>query len=209
MNCSDPPRYRFRIAVCAILAAAALPLPALAAAPDYVLDEVVVTAQKRTENVQDVPIPITAFAGDELERLSAERIADVMDFAPNVSRSSGPTGGADGFFFIRGVGQVDNSATVDPGVGVYVDDVYLGRIQGASLDLIDVERVEVLRGPQGTLFGRNTIGGAVSVVTADPGEELASRVRLTVGTRDKLDALASLNLPLGATAGASVSVFRR
>jgi len=183
--------------------------PTDANADDAQLDEVIVTAQKRTENVQDVPISITAFSAEFLERLSAERVADIMDYAPNVSRSSGPTGGADAFFFIRGVGQVDNSATVDPGVGVYLDEVYLGRIQGASLDLLDVERVEVLRGPQGTLFGRNTIGGAVSVITADPGDEVAGRAQLTAGSRDKLDGLFSIDLPLGDTTALKVSAVRR
>jgi iron complex outermembrane receptor protein len=178
-------------------------------APTAVLDEIVVSAQKRTENVQDVPISITAFAAEYLERLSTERVADVLDFAPNVARSSGPTGGADGFFFIRGVGQVDNSATVDPGVGVYIDEVYLGRIQGASLDLLDVDRVEVLRGPQGTLFGRNTIGGAVSVITKDPDSDFNGSVKLTLGSRDKRDAVGSANLPLSETAGLRLSAFSR
>ncbi len=211
MNCNNLSTDRIRRAVRSILLTAAMPAVAVAepAARTVALEEVVVTAQKRSENVQNVPISISAFSGEYLERLSAERVADVMDYAPNVSRSSGPTGGADGFFFIRGVGQVDNSAAVDPGVGVYVDEVYLGRVQGASLDLLDVERVEVLRGPQGTLFGRNTIGGAISVVTADPGEELESKARLTVGSRDKLDALLSVNLPLGDTTGAKVSMFSR
>ncbi|MCU0757824.1 MAG: TonB-dependent receptor [Steroidobacteraceae bacterium] len=217
MTSSDPAGRSVPRVIRAILAATTTAVcagsPAIASADaaeqGMELDEVVVTAQKRTENIQDVPISITAFAGEYLERLNAERVADVMDFAPNVSRSSGPTGGADGFFFIRGVGQVDNSATVDPGVGVYVDDVYLGRIQGASLDLVDVERVEVLRGPQGTLFGRNTIGGAINVVTADPGDEFSARVRLGVGNRERRDALASINLPLGETTGANLSAFTR
>ncbi len=183
--------------------------PAAAQAPVAALDEVVVTAQKRTENVQDVPISISAFSAEYLERLQSERIGDALDFAPNVPRSSGPTGGADGFFFIRGVGQVDNSATVDPGVGVYVDEVFLGRIQGASLDLLDIDRVEVLRGPQGTLFGRNTIGGAVSVITKNPTEDLEGLVRVTLGSRDKRDVQAMLNLPLGDTTGLRASVFSR
>ncbi len=199
-----------------VLLLAAVPfalLPAAAgaepAAEKAVLDEIVVTAQKRTENVQDVPISITAFTAEYLERLQTARIADTLDFAPNVARSSGPTGGADAFFFIRGVGQVDNSATVDPGVGVYVDEVYLGRIQGGSLDLLDIDRVEVLRGPQGTLFGRNTIGGAVSVITKDPTDQFEGTLRTILGSRDRRDFSATLNFPLGETTGLRFSAFSR
>jgi iron complex outermembrane receptor protein len=173
------------------------------------LEEIIVTAQKRSENLQSVPIAITAVTARDIEQRSIQNVGEALTFAPNVSRASGPSTGDDGFFFFRGLGQVDNSANVEPGVGVYVDDVYLGRVQGASFDVIDVDRIEILRGPQGTLFGRNTIGGAVSVHTRDPGEEFAGSVRLIGGDRNRFDALLGLEVPITDKFGAMVSLYSR
>ncbi len=173
------------------------------------LDEIVVTAERREANLQDVPISITAFNAEALERTGVTAVGDVFDQAPNVGRTAGPAGGDDGGFFIRGIGQLDNSVAVDPGVGVYIDEVYIARLQASSFDLLDVERIEVLRGPQGTLFGRNTIGGAISVTTADPSDDFRAQVRLTGGSRDRFDTAASVSVPLAEGTGIRASVFSR
>jgi iron complex outermembrane receptor protein len=126
---------------------------------------IVVTARRRAETLKDVPIAVTAITGAQLAKSGAIDITDVAQSAPNVtlevSRGTNSTLSA----FIRGVGQQDPVAGFEQGVGIYLDDVYLNRPQGAVMDIYDVERIEVLRGPQGTLYGRNTIGGAVKYVT--------------------------------------------
>ncbi|MCX9148504.1 TonB-dependent receptor [Erythrobacter sp. WG] len=172
--------------------------------------EIIVTAQRRAQNIQDVPISVTAISGETLEARSARNVNDAIAFAPNVAVTTGPTGGNFGGFFIRGVGQLDNSIALDPGVGVYVDDVYIARLQASSVDLLDLERLEVLRGPQGTLFGRNTIGGAISLVTVspDPGG-FSARVRGITGSRERYDLSASLNVPLAANAAIRATGFTR
>jgi iron complex outermembrane receptor protein len=137
-------------------------------------------------------------------------VNDAIAFAPNVATTTGPTGGNFGGFFIRGVGQLDNSIALDPGVGVYVDDIYIARLQASSVDLLDLERLEVLRGPQGTLFGRNTIGGAISLVTKNPDfDDTSLRVRGIVGARNRYDLSAAINVPLAENAGVRASLFTR
>ena len=184
---------------------AAQEAPAEAQADRGGIEDVVVTARRRAEAEQDVPISITAFNADTLTDRSIKQVSDLADITPNLARTSGPTGGNDAFFFIRGIGQVDSNPAADPGVGVYIDGVYLARIQGASVDAYDLQRVEVLRGPQGTLFGRNTIGGAVSLTTADPGDTLSFRARETLGSRHRVDFFGTLDLPVSPTLGIRVS----
>lgn len=171
------------------------------------IEEVIVTAQKREENLQDVPIAISVFSAEEITALSLKDVGEALNYVPNSVQVSGPSTTEDGFFFIRGVGQVDNSTNVDPGVGVYMDEVYLGRVQGASFDVLDVQSIEVLRGPQGTLFGRNTIGGAVSVHTREPGNEFATRGSVTLGSRDLIDLYLSTDVPLSEDWLMNASVF--
>ncbi|GGI71480.1 TonB-dependent receptor [Polymorphobacter multimanifer] len=172
--------------------------------------EIIVTAQRRQQNIQEVPISVTAISADTLRARSANNVSDAVQFAPNVSVTAGPNGGDDGGFFIRGVGQLDNSIAVDPGVGVYVDDVYIARLQASSVELLDLARIEVLRGPQGTLFGRNTIGGAISLVTAQPSlEAIGVQARAIYGSRDRIDAAAAINVPLGDTVALRASASTR
>lgn len=159
-------------------------------------EEIIVTATRREERLQDVPIAVTAFNDQAISDLSASTVGDLAAFTPNLVRTSGPTGGNDAFFFIRGIGQVDSNPAADPGVGVYVDGIYFGRVQGSSIDTDDVARVEVLRGPQGTLFGRNTIGGAINITTKDPGHDLGLQGRVTLGSRNRIDAYLAADLPL-------------
>ncbi|NBC37392.1 TonB-dependent receptor [Novosphingobium sp. FSY-8] len=144
--------------------------PAMAdtAAPTASEAEIVVIARKREERLSDVPIAITAINTASLAKMGANDLSGVQGAVPNVNIVQGRGSSSSANFYIRGIGQPDALGTFDPAVGVYVDGVYLARIQGALLNLFDVERVEVLRGPQGTLYGKNTIGGAVNVVSRKP-----------------------------------------
>jgi iron complex outermembrane receptor protein len=171
---------------------------------------IIVTAERTATSIQDTPIAVTAISGEQLEATGAIVINDLAATVPNLTSTTGPQGSADANFFIRGVGQFDFIITNDPGVGLYVDGVYLGRTVGAMLDAGDVERIEVLRGPQGTLFGRNTLGGAVSVVTKQPDPGVFSGdLRATYGSRDRIDLDASVNVPIGDSAAARVYGFYR
>jgi iron complex outermembrane receptor protein len=163
------------------------------------LEEIVVTAQKRAENVQDVPIAITALNAAALESRGITNIAQVSSFSPNIQidRAS-PFAGSSSIIsaYVRGIGQNDFAFNMEPGVGLYVDGVYYARTVGAAVDLLDVERIEVLKGPQGTLFGRNTIGGAMSIITRNPGTEFAAQGDLTLGALNRHDERGSVDIPL-------------
>jgi iron complex outermembrane receptor protein len=131
-------------------------------------DEIIVSARRRDERLIDVPVAVSAFGARDIERLQAVDLSGLQGAAPNVNIVQGRGSAASANIFIRGIGQPDALQTFDPAVGIYVDGVYLSRIQGALLGLGDVERIEVLRGPQGTLYGKNTIGGAISIVSKKP-----------------------------------------
>ena len=163
-----------------------------------VLEEIVVTARKREENLQDTPVAISAFSGEALEFRGVTKIDRLADFTPNLVLRASPTnaGVTNASAYIRGVGHNDFSPGVDPGVGVYVDGVYLGRSVGALLDTVDIDRIEVLRGPQGTLFGRNTIGGAINIHTKRPDDELGGSVDVRFGTDSRLNVRGTLNVPV-------------
>ncbi len=163
------------------------------------LEEVTVTATRRSENIQDVPIAVTAITAAQLETKGINDVAKLSAIAPNVTLDAGtPFSGSDTVLsaFIRGIGQNDFAFNQDPGVGVYVDGVYLARSVGSNTTMLDVDRVEILKGPQGTLFGRNTIGGAISIVTRDPGDEFRFKGELTTGDFNRLDFRGSADLPI-------------
>jgi iron complex outermembrane receptor protein len=144
--------------------AAAGPLLAQQPAETEALEEVIVTAQFREQNLQETPLAITAITGDMLEARSQTSIYEVAAQAPNVVLAPQAQANGSGLVaFIRGVGQIDFNFALEPGVGLYVDDVYYSTLTGSLLDLLDLDRVEVLRGPQGTLAGRNSIGGAIKL----------------------------------------------
>lgn len=172
---------------------------------------VTVTAQRREQNLIDVPVSVSAFDGDLLADLGVSDLTEVAKISPNVtlevSRGTNTTLSA----FIRGVGQQDPVAGFEAGVGLYVDDVYLNRPQGAVLDVYDVERVEVLRGPQGTLYGRNTIGGAIKYVTKGLSDTPTYEVNLKAGTYNQLDGVVTTSLPVtdNFRIGAAVASFNR
>src|SRR3989338_7529175 len=154
------------------------------------LEEIVVTAQKREQNVQDVPIAITAVTGESMEVKALTQVSEVAAYAPNVYMDpTTPFGASNNILaaYIRGIGQSDFAFNLEPGVGVYVDGVYMARTIGANVDLLDVDRLEVLKGPQGTLFGRNTIGGAINVITPRPGNEFQWRGEVTTGSFNRID----------------------
>lgn len=166
---------------------------------DFQLEEIVVTAQKREQSLQDTPIAVTAVSGEDLRARGTGNISELQTFTPNLvfdttSPVSGVSSGA--VVFIRGIGQSDFQLTTDPGVGTYVDGVYLSRSVGGVLDVLELERVEVLRGPQGTLFGRNTIGGAISLVSRRPSDEFGIKGQVTYGSRDRIDARLVVDAPI-------------
>lgn len=188
---------RTRLSVAIALAAAGVASPNIAAAePSYTLEEVTVTARKRAESVQDVPIAMAAFGGDKLEDLGVSSINELQAQVPNLTAY--PARGTTSTLttYIRGVGQSDPLWGVDPGVGLYFDDVYVARPQGALLDVFDVERVEVLRGPQGTLYGKNTIGGAIKYVSKRIDHQRTGKFSLVYGDYGQQEAKGDVQLPL-------------
>ncbi len=169
---------------------------------------IVVTARRREESIQDVPLSITAISGEALAKNGTLEITEIAQEVPNltleVSRGTNTTLTA----FIRGVGQQDPVAGFEAGVGLYVDDIYLNRPQGAVLDIYDVERIEVLRGPQGTLYGRNTIGGAIKYVTAALPDETEIKVRGTYGSYNQADLIVTASTPVSDSLKVGVSGAR-
>ncbi|MCY4210061.1 MAG: TonB-dependent receptor [Gammaproteobacteria bacterium] len=163
---------------------------------DGLLEEVVVTARKREESIMDAPLSVSALSASELARFQVDDLGDIQNIVPNLSLNMGDA--ANAIIYIRGVGQRDSLSFADPGVGVYLDDVYMGRAQGSFLDVIDVERIEVLRGPQGTLYGRNTIGGAIKYVSAGPTDTPFLEGEASIGNYSEYMLKATWSGPLSA-----------
>jgi iron complex outermembrane receptor protein len=159
------------------------------------IEEIVVSARKREEALEDTPIAVTALSQNMLRDAGIERLDELQNLVPNLQIRDGITG-YDATVIIRGVGQGDTEITFDPGVGIYVDGVYLARSQGSILSLVDTESIEVLRGPQGTLFGKNTVGGAINLTTIKPAQELGAFAYLRAGTLGTVDTRVSLDIPI-------------
>jgi iron complex outermembrane recepter protein len=159
--------------------------------------DIIVTARRRTEVLLDVPIAVTAYSGEQLERQGAIDLTDIGDTTPNVTLETSRGTNTTLTAFIRGVGQQDPVAGFEQGVGLYLDDVYLNRPQGAVLDIYEVERIEVLRGPQGTLYGRNTIGGAIKYVTRRLADEPRLSIRSNLGMYRQADLIVTASTPVG------------
>ncbi len=179
-------------------------------------DVIIVSARRRDESLQDVPIAVSAFSGDQLDNFGAVDLTDIEAITPNVTLETSRGTNTTLTAFIRGVGQQDPVSGFEAGVGIYIDDVYLNRPQAALLDIYDVERIEVLRGPQGTLYGRNTIGGAVKYVTRRLSSEPFAKLRVTGGSYGQFDAVGTFNLPLSTDSamgelllGGSIAYMRR
>ncbi len=173
------------------------------------IEEVIVTARRREESLKDTPIAVTAFTAEMLAERQIQQTSDLERVTPSLQfKPAGQLSGntASSVVFIRGVGQLDPTAAVDPGVGIYLDEVYLGRAVGGTIEFGDISSVEVLRGPQGTLFGRNTIGGAILVRTREPTlGEFSGNARLRTGEDDLYEGFAAVNIPLAETMAARLS----
>jgi iron complex outermembrane recepter protein len=170
------------------------------------IEEIIVTAQFRKQNLQDTPLAITAVDAALMEKRGQTSIADIAAQAPNVILRPQPQNGGSGLIaFIRGVGQTDFNYAVDPGVGVYVDDVYIPTLSSSLLDLMDLERVEILRGPQGTLAGKNAIGGAIKLFSAKPDGSGKGWIEGTYGSYNRLDFRAMADLKIAENLFARVS----
>ena len=201
-------RFSCSLILVAFVASGSLP----AAAQENGLEEVLVTARKRQEPLQNTPLSVSVFSEDAINDRVINSVTDLGYATPNVIIDAGASASgsnAASTIFIRGVGQTDFTLSVDPGVGVYVDGVYYGQQVGTALDFLDVERVEILRGPQGTLFGRNTIGGAINILTQRPAMEFGGKLKLTTGSDKRADVSGSLNLPLAENLFSKVSLSAR
>jgi iron complex outermembrane recepter protein len=183
----------------AALASAVVSTLLSASASAQQLEEIIVTAQKREQDIQRVPIAVSAFTTETLRAKGVTDINALTNLTPNVNLdSSSPFSGDTSVLSasIRGIGQDDFAFNLDPGVGVYLDGVFLARTFGANQNLMDVDRVEILKGPQGTLFGRNTIGGAINIVTHVPGPEPSFEAQATVGEYNRTDLGFTADLPI-------------
>jgi len=159
--------------------------------------EIVVTARRRMEPIQRVPVSVVALSDKDLEARSVTNLRALQNFVPNLTLApSQNVGEAAGNIFIRGIGQEDFGVGAEPGVGFYVDGVYYGRTLGTLMNITDVARIEVLRGPQGTLFGKNTIGGAIQVISTMPKPARERRMSLILGNYDRVELRAMVNEPV-------------
>ncbi|WP_407351842.1 TonB-dependent receptor [Luteimonas sp. R10] len=169
------------------------------------LDGIVVTARRRSESLQDVPVAVSAFGEEQLKDLQANSIDGLQGAVPNLNIVQGRGSANSVNAFIRGIGQPDALQTFDPGVGLYVDDIYYSRINGALFSLFDVQQVEVLRGPQGTLYGKNSTGGAIKVTTKNPFDDAGGAVELAGGDHGRAEGRFYVSGQLSDTVAASVA----
>ncbi len=178
---------------------------------DSLFEEITVTAKKREQSIYEVPVAMSAFTGATIEKQGITDLTDIGKFVPNLNVtgfSAGHTSSVNPF--IRGIGLQDHLITTDPGVGVYVDGVYLGRQVGQNWSLANIERVEVLRGPQGTLFGRNSLGGAINIITKKPSSGEGGRVGVEIGSRGRVNTDMFSNVDLSDNVSMAVSgAFKR
>ncbi len=174
------------------------------------LEEVVVTARKREESQQDIPVAVSAFSGASLDVRGIQSVSEIGRITPNMNYQNNPVAGGSSSVatvYVRGIGQRDFLGTIDNGVGFYIDDVLVARTVGAVIDLLEIDRVEVLRGPQGTLFGRNNVGGAVNVHTRRPGSERSGYIDGQVGTDGLFRVRASVDAPINENVRSQFSVL--
>jgi iron complex outermembrane receptor protein len=197
------------VAISPVVGVLSMTMPVLAMEPNQAtttvtsgLEEIVVTARKRSEDVQKVPVSITAYTGDELKEQSVKDLYDVQDAVPGLLLQQGFDDPQSLTFMLRGRNQNDVTLSVDPAVGLYVDGLYVPRTLGMAGALVDVGRLEVLRGPQGTLYGRNTTGGAVSIYTNDPTNQFEGSADLTAGNYGAWNVIGIVNLPFTDTLAA-------
>ena len=172
------------------------------------LEEVVVTAQRRAENLQDVPIAISAFNENAIEKADIRDLTDIATRVPGLTFS--PFSPGQNIIALRGASSSDDGAGTDSSIAIFIDDVYLGRASNINPELFDLQRIEVLRGPQGTLYGKNTIGGAINIVSTRPNkEQFEGKLKLGIGNYNRRDAALLLTGPLSEQWAAKVSVTSR
>lgn len=171
------------------------------------LQDIVVTAQRRSENLQDVPIAVSAFSAQQLESRNVSDALDLVQYVPNMFGSNNTGIGSANVYYIRGIGNTESIATFDPPIGTYIDDIYISRQNANNFSLFDVERVEVLRGPQGTLFGRNTTGGAINIILAEPAKTFGGFMEASYGRFDRMALRGSVDLPVADILSFKVSGF--
>ncbi len=176
-------------------------------AEDIAIEEILVTAQKRSESLQEVPIAISVFSSDSIDQTGVQELRDLTEYIPNVTITQGSDFGAQ--INIRGVGANSRNIGFDSRVGVYLDGVYLGQGPALNQDLVDLEQIEVLRGPQGTLFGKNTVAGAVSMISTKPSQEFEGSVTANVFNYDGLELKGVVNIPMGDIVSARISYSTR
>ncbi|MBC6983812.1 TonB-dependent receptor [Caulobacter sp. 17J80-11] len=191
-----------------VLAAPAFAQDAAPSDDTSAVDEVIVTARRREETLKDVPVAVTPYSAEKLDLTGARDITDLTKTTPSMTMQPARGSNSTLIAFIRGVGQQDPLWGFEPGVGLYVDDVYIARPQGAVLDIFDIQRIEVLRGPQGTLYGRNTIGGAVKYVTDKIGPDAELKLKGAYGSYNQIDLIASGEARLSDEIGISGAVAR-
>lgn len=172
------------------------PAVGLGQAGNLALEEITVTAERRESSLQDVPVAVSAFDQTEIERRQSFNVVDIVNNVPNLVGNNNIGQGTATTVFLRGVGTTESIVTVDTAMGFYVDDVYIARQGVNNFSLYDIERVEVLRGPQGTLYGRNTSAGAIKVITREPQEEFEASGKLSAGRYDRFNFKGALNLPI-------------
>ena len=190
-----------------VLSALAIALPQAAFSQSSALEEVIVTAERRAQDAQDVPIALTIIGGSEISPSGISSISDVALKTPNLTFTQFNIGEPQ--LFLRGLGTTIDSAGADPTVSVFIDDVYVGRSAGATSDLYDLERIEVLRGPQGTLYGRNVTGGAISIVTKRPSNEFEAKLGVTVGNYGLTVLRGLVDGPIGDNLAGNLSFSKR
>ena len=163
---------------------------------DQMIEEVIVTAQRRAESVQDVPIAVSAYSDEQLRNLQVTEVLDMARLVPNLLGHNNTGLGTANLYSLRALNNTESIATFDPPVGSYVDDIFISRQNANNFALFDIDRIEVLRGPQGTLFGRNTTGGAVNVILKKPAEEFGGYVELGFGRFSQVRFRGSVDLPV-------------
>jgi len=171
------------------------------------LEEIVVTAQRRSQDITDVPMAVSAFTPETLEDLQIKTAVDLVDLIPNLQGGNNTALGSATMYYLRGQGQDESFPTFDPAVGTYVDEVFVSRQNANNFSFFDVERIEILRGPQGTLFGKNNTGGAVNIIMAKPTEEFGASIEAGFGRFDRRSLRGSVNLPISTEASALLSAF--
>lgn len=201
------PRLWATSAIALVVAATGAPTTAQEADDDGRLEEIVVTAQRRNESLQDVPIAVSAFTDKEMMARQITETLDIVNYVPNMIGHNNVGIGTGNTYYIRGLGNTESIATFDPPVGSYIDDVYMARQNANNFAFFDVERIEVLRGPQGTLFGRNTTGGAINVIMKKPGEEFSGFAEAGYGRFDRFELRGSFDIPFSDMIQTKISAY--